>query len=65
VEVREVRDAQAVELGRQPGDAHLQHAQPHPPRLEPRVRSDERRENDERRDEPENDGQIWSFSTTG
>ena len=64
VEVREVRDAQPVELRRQAGQHDLAHAQPHPPRLEPSIRSDDRRQRDEPR-EPEQKGQIWSFSMTG
>ncbi len=61
VEVGEMRDAQAVELGRQAVDRQLERPQPHPARFERAVHDDERRE---REDDPEK-GQIWSFSMTG
>ena len=38
VEVREVRDAEAVELGRQPPKRHVQRLEAEPPGLEPGVR---------------------------
>ena len=65
VEVREMRDAQTVELRRQPRQRQLADAQPHPARLEPCVGSRERRERGEPRDEPDGERQTSSFSRTG
>src|SRR6476619_878467 len=64
VEVREVRDAQTVELGGQPGQLDLELSQAHPTRLEPAVRD---RHGRERRRAREDAGarQIWSFSRIG
>src|SRR4051794_21271406 len=64
MEVREVRDAQAVELRRQARQLELSDPQAHPAGLERPICSDDRRERDEP-SEPEQKGQIWSFSMTG
>ena len=59
-----MRDAQAVELGRQPGHLELELAQPHPAGFEPAVGD---RHGRERRGAREDAGarQIWSFSRIG
>ena len=51
MKIREMRDAQAVELGRQAGQYQLPYPQTHPPCLEPPVRSDDRRKRDEPREQ--------------
>jgi hypothetical protein len=59
-------ETQAVELARQTRDRQVDHAKPHPPRLEPRVQSDDGRQDDDGRDEDRRRAQkIWSFSMTG
>jgi hypothetical protein len=65
VKVGEVRDPEAVELGRKPREPDLANAQAHPAGFEPTVRKPGRREDDGDENEPDDDGQICSFSTTG
>ncbi len=60
-----MRDAEAVELRRQPRQGQFPDAQPYPARLEPPVRNDERRERGNPDDEPAGERQTSSFSRTG
>ena len=60
-----MRDPQAVELGRQAVDGHLEHPQPHPPSFEPAVRREDDRQDDDGRGESLRRAQIWSFSMIG
>ncbi len=62
VEVGKVRDAKAVQLGRQAGDPEVADAEPHPPRLEPPPHHARRYDG---RDDERGGSQISSFSRTG
>jgi hypothetical protein len=64
MEVGEMGDAEAVELGWQPGQLDFELAQAHPAGFEPAVRDRDRRE-PERAREDAGAGQIWSFSMIG
>ena len=65
MEVRQMRDAKAVELRRQARQRQVQDAQPHPARLEPAIGSHERRDCGDPSDEPDGERQTSSFSRTG
>ncbi len=60
-----MRDAQAVQLGRQAVDSHVQDTQPNPAGLEPPIRSEHDRQSEDDRAESLRRAQIWSFSITG
>jgi type II secretory pathway pseudopilin PulG len=65
VEVREVGDADTVELGREPGHVQVELPQPHPARFEPSVPGDRGGEACGTGCQRSERSQIWSFSITG
>jgi hypothetical protein len=65
MEVGQVGDTQAVQLGRQAGDREVADAEPDPAGLEPAPPRTDRQESDEAGADERRPRQIWSFSRIG
>ncbi len=59
MQIREVRDAQSVELGRHARELDLDHAPPEPARLEPPPRDERKADQDKCKDDPGH-GEVFS-----